>query len=180
MSRCVAIDRDSYWPSGVLAEKRPPRDVNTKQRTRVVAKAKMLGTIDDELKSFLGSDTTRRGVLRIFNMFQHATLNRRLVYVIVEGMIRTLLSDNQFADVFHKLHSRSPRVQKLMQQRGKQLSSSSTTRGGGGGTASAGSGGGDKLTTSMTKVASKSAGGSSMRTSLSTSTLTQSVRYRKS
>jgi sorting nexin-13 len=39
------ICRDSFWPEGVLAEPRPERDHNTKMRTRVVCRAKMLGSI---------------------------------------------------------------------------------------------------------------------------------------
>ena len=37
--------RDTFWPNGVLAESRPPRDFNTKMRTRVVAKTKLLSTM---------------------------------------------------------------------------------------------------------------------------------------
>lgn len=37
--------RDSFWPTGQLAEPRPKRDYNTKMRTRVVCKAKMFGSI---------------------------------------------------------------------------------------------------------------------------------------
>ena len=81
-------------------------------RTRVVCKAKLLGTINDELKHVLGSETTRQGCMRVFHMFQHQTLNRRLVYVILEGMLETLFPDNKFPEVFRKMHSRSPRVNK--------------------------------------------------------------------
>ena len=35
------------WPLGKLAEQRPARDEFTQMRTRVVAKAKMLGTMSD-------------------------------------------------------------------------------------------------------------------------------------
>ena len=109
--------RDNLWPDGSRAEPRAERDFNTRMRTRVVAKAKMLGTIDDELKSFLGSDTTRRGVLRVFNMFQHKTLNRRLVYVVVEGMLQTLFPEHKFKEMFQKIHSNSERVTKLKEKK---------------------------------------------------------------
>ena len=56
----------------------------------------------------LGSDTTRRGVTRVFNMFQHRALNKRLVYVIFEGMLTTLFPDHSFPEVFQKIHSGSP------------------------------------------------------------------------
>ena len=66
----------------------------------------------DEVRHLLGSETTRLGVMRVFNMFQHERLNKRLVYVIFEGMLETLFPDNKFDDVFRKIHSRSPRVKK--------------------------------------------------------------------
>ena len=141
----------------MLAAPKPSRDQHTRMRTRVVAKAKMLGTIDDELKSFLGSDTTRRGVTRIFNMFQHPTLNRRLVYVILEGMLVTLFSDNKFRDVFQQLHSRSPRVEQLKAKRSADA----------------------KATSSSSAAAAQKMTSSSSSSSLSFAR-TQSVRYRKS
>ena len=49
--------RDNQWPGGTLAEPLPPRDQGTRMRNRVVTKTKMLGTIDDELKSFLGKSS---------------------------------------------------------------------------------------------------------------------------
>lgn len=104
--------RDAFWPGGTQAEPRPPRDHNTKMRTRVVCKTKMLATISDEVRHLLGSETTRLGVMRIFNMFQHERLNKRLAYVILEGMLETLFPENKFEDVFRKIHSRSPRVKK--------------------------------------------------------------------
>ncbi len=60
----------------------------------------------------IGLETTRQGVMRVFNMFQHARLNRRLAYVVLEGMLETLFPDNKFPEVFRKMHSRSPRVRK--------------------------------------------------------------------
>ena len=138
-------NRDSFWPNGVSAEPQPQRDHSTMMRTRVVAKAKMLGSVSgrlnvpyisalfthllyfiqcerirkfyvhlfsEDLKTFLGSETLRLGVFRVFNMFQHQRLNKRLVYVILEGMLETLFTDNKFPEVFRKLHSRSQRVKK--------------------------------------------------------------------
>ena len=42
---CFVLNRDSFWPNGVPAEPQPSRDNETKMRTRVVAKAKMLGSV---------------------------------------------------------------------------------------------------------------------------------------
>lgn len=64
----------------------------------------------DEMKTMMGNDTVRRGVMRVFSMFQHKALNKRLVYVLLEGMLETMFPDNKFQDIFRQLHSRSPRV----------------------------------------------------------------------
>ena len=45
-------------------------------------------------------------------MFQHPVLNRRMAYVILEGLLETVFPDNEFQEVFRKMHSRSPRVKK--------------------------------------------------------------------
>lgn len=102
--------RDALWPGGFPAETKPPRDTACRQRTRVVCKAKMLDTIADEVRHFIGSDATNRGVLLVFSMFQHQALNRRLLFVIAEGVFRTLFPNNNFEKVFREMHSRSKRV----------------------------------------------------------------------
>jgi sorting nexin-13 len=43
-------------------------------------------------------------------MFQHQALNKRLLCVILEGLLLTMFPENKFDEVFRKLHSRSPRV----------------------------------------------------------------------
>ncbi|XP_067281219.1 sorting nexin-13 isoform X3 [Pseudorasbora parva] len=108
--------RDSYWPNGILAETPPRRDKSLRMRTRVAAKTTLLGIMPDELKHIIGADTTRKGILRVFEMFQHQSLNRRLVYVFLEGFLETLFPQYKFPDLFVKLHSRSPRVLKYSQK----------------------------------------------------------------
>ncbi|XP_056597434.1 sorting nexin-13 isoform X2 [Triplophysa dalaica] len=104
--------RDSYWPNGILAETPPRRETNTRMRTRVAAKTTLLGIMPDELKHIIGADTSRKGILRVFDMFQHQPLNRRLVYVFIEGFLEVLFPQHKFPELFVKLHSRSPRVLK--------------------------------------------------------------------
>lgn len=47
---CFCVHRNSFWPNGVLAEPRTPRDEATKMRTRVLCKAKMLGSVPGKFK----------------------------------------------------------------------------------------------------------------------------------
>ena len=43
---------------------------------------------------------------RVFNTFQHPELNKRLLYVISEGFLELLFPDNNFPEIFRKLHAR--------------------------------------------------------------------------
>jgi len=102
--------RNSFWPNGVKAENKPPRDMEMKNRTRVAAKIALLSCLSDELKHIIGSETTRRGLLRVFELFQRPVLNRRLLYVLLEGIVETLFPQNNLVTIFRKLYSVSPRV----------------------------------------------------------------------
>ncbi|XP_053084473.1 sorting nexin-13 isoform X3 [Pangasianodon hypophthalmus] len=108
--------RDSYWPNGILAETPPRRDKSIRMRTRVAAKTNLLGIMPDELKHIIGAETTRKGILRVFEMFQHQQLNRRLVYVFLEGFLETMFPQYKFPELFIKLHSRSPRIRTYSQK----------------------------------------------------------------
>uniref|UniRef100_A0ABM5GNY8 Sorting nexin-13 isoform X4 n=1 Tax=Pogona vitticeps TaxID=103695 RepID=A0ABM5GNY8_9SAUR len=106
--------RDAFWPNGILAEAVPRRDSAIKMRTRIAGKTKLLGIMPDELKHILGAETTRKGILRVFEMFQHTQLNKRLVYVFLEGFLETLFPVYGFPDLFKKLHSGSKQMQRYM------------------------------------------------------------------
>ncbi|KAM9307617.1 sorting nexin-13 isoform 2-T2 [Gastrophryne carolinensis] len=108
--------RDSFWPNGILAESAARRDRSIRMRTRVAAKTKLLEIMPDELKHIIGAETTRKGILRVFEMFQHTQLNRRLVYVLLEGFLETLFSQCKFRELFNKLHSRSERTRRYKQR----------------------------------------------------------------
>ena len=64
----------------------------------------------EELEHLIGSETTRQGVMLVFNMFQQPRLNRRLAYVIAEGVLETIFTDRCFAETFRRIHAQSPRV----------------------------------------------------------------------
>ncbi|KAK3086098.1 hypothetical protein FSP39_013557 [Pinctada imbricata] len=126
MAEYIKKFRDSFWPNGVLAEPRPERDLHTKMRTRVFCKAKMLGSVSDDFRHLMGTETIKLGVFRIFDMFQHKCLNKRFVYVFLEGVITTLMPQNKFDELFCKLHSRSERVARALKARASKSSDSNT------------------------------------------------------
>uniref|UniRef100_A0A8C4N4Q8 Sorting nexin 13 n=1 Tax=Eptatretus burgeri TaxID=7764 RepID=A0A8C4N4Q8_EPTBU len=120
--------RDSLWPGGILAETAHPRDEATQMRTRVTARTKMLSSMPDELKHILGAETMRRGLLRVFEMFQHRQLNRRLLFVIIEGLLETLYPRNRLHQLFLRLHGRSPRLHAFHQRFRQQWPASHAAR----------------------------------------------------
>ncbi|XP_012252806.2 sorting nexin-13-like isoform X1 [Athalia rosae] len=113
----LKLFKQSFWPNGVKAEAKPPRDSETKSRTRVAAKIALLSCFSDELKHIIGSETTRRGLLRVFQLFQEPVLNRRLLYVLLEGIIENLFPQNDLVSVIRKLYSSSSRVK--VKEKGK-------------------------------------------------------------
>ncbi|XP_023314813.1 sorting nexin-13-like isoform X2 [Trichogramma pretiosum] len=106
----LKLFKHSFWPNGGRAESKPPRDPETKSRTRVAAKVALLSCLSDELKHIIGSETTRRGLLRVFELFQRPVLNRRLLYVLLEGIVQNLFPTTDLESIFRKLYSVSPRV----------------------------------------------------------------------
>lgn len=73
----------------------------------MATKAALLSSLSDELKHIIGSETTRRGLLSIFELFQRPTLNRRLLYVLLEGVLCSLFPEKEFMGLFEKLHAES-------------------------------------------------------------------------
>ena len=64
----------------------------------------------DELRHIIGSETTRRGLLLLFELLQNETLNRRFVYIVLESLLIKLFQPNDMKLIFEKLYSRSARV----------------------------------------------------------------------
>ena len=77
---------------------------------RVAARAALFSSFSDDLRRVVGSETSRSGLLMIFDMLQRPVLNKRLGIVILEGVIKTLFQNQEFEAIFQKLHSRSVRV----------------------------------------------------------------------
>ncbi|XP_044751321.1 sorting nexin-13-like [Coccinella septempunctata] len=107
----LSVFKQSIWPNGNKYEKRPDRDEHTKNRTRVAAKGALLSCLSDELKHIVGSETTRRGLMTVFELFQNPTLNKRLLFVLLESILITLFPEKDMNKIICTLHSRSQRYQ---------------------------------------------------------------------
>jgi hypothetical protein len=71
----------------------------------------------DELRHIIGSETTRRGLLRLFELLQNETLNRRFVYIVIEALLIKLFRPNDLHLIFEKLYSQSERVKEEYRRR---------------------------------------------------------------
>ena len=63
--------------------------------------------VSDEIKHLIGSETTRQGVLRVFELFQDPVLNRRLLYVLIEALADSLFQGQNMTEFFEKFHTSS-------------------------------------------------------------------------
>ena len=97
--------KKTLWPNGFRALPAPERDANTKLRTKVATKILLLSIMPDDLGHVIGSDTSRKSVMGLFNMLQSSVLNRRLVIVIFETFLVRLFPENELNAVFERLHS---------------------------------------------------------------------------
>ena len=113
ISRYMKNFRKRMWPKGVMAENPPERTKTAKEITRILTKTKMLSFLTgkqpllysyydrfhslylnltfhfivDDLRHILGGDTTRRGIFDLFDLFQHRSLNKRFIYIVIENLI---------------------------------------------------------------------------------------------
>ncbi|KAL8624041.1 hypothetical protein ACOMHN_041631 [Nucella lapillus] len=76
--------KDSMWPGGKLADTPPSRSEAVKLETRMAAKNKLLQNIPDALKNLVGEDNARRGTIKVFEVLQNKTLNKHLIYNLLE------------------------------------------------------------------------------------------------
>ncbi|XP_047739096.1 sorting nexin-13 [Hyalella azteca] len=83
--------KDSVWPHGELAPPSAPRDRDTQLLTQVSARLCLLSSISDELRALLGSQTSGRGVLSVYECVQWRVFNTRLLHVLLQGLIETVL-----------------------------------------------------------------------------------------
>lgn len=96
-----------------MADRTERRSPEEQLRTRVLARALMLSALPDELRLFIGAETTNTGVANVSEVLQNSRLNRRLVYVLFERLLTTTFPDNRFEKVFPQLHAKSPRSKRF-------------------------------------------------------------------
>lgn len=51
--------------------------------------------------------------MTVFELFQRPILNRRLLYVMLEGVLCTLFPEKPMVEIFEKLHSKSKRIRDI-------------------------------------------------------------------
>lgn len=86
----MILCRNTIWPDGKRTEELPPREDNTKLRTRMAAKISLFAMLSEDLRRIVGSETTRVGLLNIFSMWQNKTLNMRLLLIILDDALKLM------------------------------------------------------------------------------------------
>ncbi|KAK7097610.1 sorting nexin-25-like [Littorina saxatilis] len=81
---------EAMWPGGKLAESPPTKTDAQKFETRMAAKNKLLKNIPDALKTLVGEDNARRGTIKVFEVLQNKTLNKHLIYNLLEIFVLEL------------------------------------------------------------------------------------------
>ncbi|CAG5115635.1 unnamed protein product [Candidula unifasciata] len=85
--------KDSFWPDGDWAKPSPPRSDQQKLDNRIQAKTKLLENMPDTLKTLVGEDNGRRGMIKIFEVLQNKNLNKHLLYNLLEIILLELLPE---------------------------------------------------------------------------------------
>ena len=79
------------------------------------------------MRTMMGTDSIRQGTFTVFSMFQHKRLNKRFLFVFLEGVLQTLFPDNKFDQLFRKQHSRSQRIQDSLKRRSDKTAQAQNT-----------------------------------------------------
>ena len=84
----LTLFKDPLWlPDGRLAPAPPPRTDDEKHDTRRRCKLKLVRNTPDALTHLFGQQTSQQGVIKIFESFQDARLNKQLFYSIFELVV---------------------------------------------------------------------------------------------
>lgn len=71
----------SFWPGGVLITSFQPRSEENKECTATAAKELLMANIPEILCNLVGTQAAKRGILKVFNVFQNPIYNKQLFYV---------------------------------------------------------------------------------------------------
>lgn len=71
----------SFWPGGVLVTSFQARSEENKESTANAAKELLMANVPEILCNLVGTQAAKRGVLKVFNVFQNPIYNKQLFYV---------------------------------------------------------------------------------------------------
>ncbi|XP_012936489.1 sorting nexin-25 [Aplysia californica] len=104
--------KDSLWPDGEWAPSAAARNDAQQQEDRMRAKTKLLENMPDILRTMVGEDNGRRGIIKIFEVLQNKNLNKHLLYNLLELLLTELLRE---------FRSAKSTVQKSMEDQRQKL-----------------------------------------------------------
>ena len=58
----------------------------------------------DDLRRFIGTKNTQEGTTQVLELFQYPKLNKRIVYVLFEGLLEAIFAQNKVPEALKNLH----------------------------------------------------------------------------
>jgi len=58
----------------------------------------------DDLRRFIGTKNSQEGTTQVLELFQYQRLNKRIVYVLFEGLLEAIFAQHNISSVLKKLH----------------------------------------------------------------------------
>jgi len=97
--------KNSIWKNGKLKPEVPQKTPEQKQAIRQDAKEQCLSAIPEVLINLVGQRSARRGTIKLFETLQDQTLNKQLVYNLLEAFIRELIPELHKSRVAYQLNN---------------------------------------------------------------------------
>ncbi|XP_037051441.1 sorting nexin-13-like [Bradysia coprophila] len=90
IEQLLMVILNNIWPEGKRSSGPAAREDNTKLRTRMASRIALFALLSDDLKHVLGSETTRHGLLNLFQMLQNRKLHLRLMLILLNDVLTTV------------------------------------------------------------------------------------------
>ena len=87
--------KNSFWSNGQLRPAAPPRTEAEKEQSRLEAEQLFLSSPPDMMVRVVGLQTAVRGMEKVFRSCQNKTLNKHLVYTLLECLVREIIPELQ-------------------------------------------------------------------------------------
>ena len=93
IARCLKTLKLSIWPEVVMDSKEDTPDPLADEIAKAKAKAALIAHLPDWLSTMVGQQSSKMGISKIFDTLQEKTLNKLLIYDLLEVVIYNLFPE---------------------------------------------------------------------------------------